>query len=249
MNDLNVSGGERVVVFGATGGIGGALCERLRARGADVVAVARDTDRLVALAERLGVTPVSLDATDLDAVDGCLRDAVSDGPLTGVANCVGSILIKPAARTSAAEWQQVLAQNLTTAFAVTRAAGARMRAGGSVVLVASAAGRLGLSNHEGVAAAKAGVIGLALSAAASHARRGLRVNVVAPGLVDTPMSAPFTRDERVREASAKMHPLGRIGQPGDVASAIAWLLHPENSWITGQVLGVDGGLASVRPPA
>jgi 3-oxoacyl-[acyl-carrier protein] reductase len=122
-----------------------------------------------------------------------------------------------------------------------------MQAGGSIVLSSSAAARVGLANHEAIAAAKAGVIGLMLSAAASYAPRGIRVNCVAPGLVRTPLTARTTANEASLAASTGMHALGRIGEPEDVAAAIAWLLDPAQGWVTGQVIGVDGGLATVRP--
>jgi len=86
-----------------------------------------------------------------------------------------------------------------------------------------------------------------LSAAASYAARGIRVNCVAPGLVRTPLTARLTNNESSLKSSLAMHALGRLGEPGDVVRAIAWLLSPEQSWVTGQVLGIDGGLASVRP--
>jgi NAD(P)-dependent dehydrogenase (short-subunit alcohol dehydrogenase family) len=122
-----------------------------------------------------------------------------------------------------------------------------MNSGGAIVLVSSAAARVGLANHEAIAAAKAGIIGLTLAAAASYAARGIRVNCVAPGLTETPLTARITANEASRKASEAMHALGRIGRPEEIASAMAWLLDPENSWVTGQVIGVDGGLASVRP--
>ena len=114
------------------------------------------------------------------------------------------------------------------------------------MLVSSVAARIGLANHEAIAAAKAGIIGLTLAAAASYAERGIRVNCVAPGLVRTPLTARLTATEAALKVSAAMHPLGRIGEPGDVAAAIAWLLDPQQSWITGQVLGIDGGLATIQ---
>jgi len=118
--------------------------------------------------------------------------------------------------------------------------------GGSIVLLSSAAARVGLANHEAIAAAKAGVTGLALSAAASYASRGIRVNVVSPGLVRTPLSESLTRSEATERASIAMHPMGRLGEPEDVARAVTWLLDAEQSWVTGQVLGVDGGLGTLR---
>ena len=168
------------------------------------------------------------------------------GRLDGLANCVGSILLKPAHLTSEEEWDAVVSTNLKSAYAAVRAAARAMTAGGSVVLVSSAAARLGLANHEAIAAAKAGVIGLALSAAATYAPKGIRVNAVAPGLVRTPMTARITGNEAALKASTAMHALGRVGEPEDVASAIAWLLDPAQSWVTGQVIGVDGGLATLR---
>lgn len=164
-----------------------------------------------------------------------------------MAHCVGSLLLKPAHTTSAAEWGQAIAVNLSSAFYVLRAVAPAMRKqGGSIVFVSSAAARIGLANHEAIAAAKDGLIGLALSAAATYGPRGVRVNCVAPGLVDTPLTSSITTNESSLEASRSMHVLGRIGRSDDVASAIHWLLDRKQSWVTGQVIGVDGGLGTVR---
>lgn len=236
------------LVFGATGGIGASLCRRLASHGARLTIAGRDLDKLRILANQLHAYAYPLDATRFDEVDACVGHAVEiHGRLDGIANCVGSLLLKPAHSTSAAEWLSTCATNLTTAFAIVRAgARAMMDAGGSVVLVSSAAARIGFANHEAIAAAKAGVIGLTLSAAATYAARRIRVNCVAPGLVRTPMTERLTSNEVSLKASTSMHPLGRIGEPEDVAAAIEWLLCSEQSWITGQVLGIDGGLGSVR---
>ena len=112
---------------------------------------------------------------------------------------------------------------------------------------AYALGGLELFSREAVAAAKGAVTGLGLSAAASYAGRGLRFNIVAPGLVQTPMTEKVTGRETARRASTDLHPLGRLGEPEDVAAMISLLLDPAQSWVTGQIFGVDGGLSTLRP--
>jgi len=237
------------VVLGAYGGVGEALCRRLVERGARVLAAGRDAQRLAQVSTDVGGEVFALDATRGEEVEACLRRAVEIfGRLDGVANCVGSLLLKPAHATTDQEWSSVLATNLGSAFAVVRAAGLVMAAhGGSVVLVSSAAARIGLANHEAIAAAKAGIEGLALAAAASYAPKGIRVNCVAPGLTRTALTSRLWQNELVAKASANMHALGRIGAPEEIASAIDWLLDPQQAWVTGQVIGVDGGLSRVRP--
>lgn len=235
------------VVIGAAGGIGSAVTRRLAAHGHRVLAAGRSADRLEALAAQTGAKPFVLDATRPSEVHASLAAALDQfGRLDGVANCVGSLLLKPAHLTSEEEFASTLATNLGSAFAVVQAAARLMKHGGSVVLVSSAAARLGLPYHEAIAAAKAGIIGLVLSAAATYASQGLRINCVAPGLVDTPLTARITGNAQAAKASIAMHALGRFGSPDEVASAIAWFLAAEQSWVTGQVLGVDGGLASAR---
>jgi NAD(P)-dependent dehydrogenase (short-subunit alcohol dehydrogenase family) len=244
-----VSDAPVTLVIGATGAAGRALTHRLRDRGATVVAAARDEDALAALADDTGVEVRPVDARDVDAVGGLVEAVVADhGRLDAAANLAGSVLLKPAHTTSAAEFEDTVASNLTTAFALVRAAAPAMRRqGGSIVLVASAAAQTGIANHEAIAAAKGGVIGLTRSAAATYGPRGVRVNAVAPGLVDSAMTASIVGDERQAEASRAMHVLGRLGTGDDVAAAVDFLLDPANDWVTGQVLGVDGGLGQVRP--
>lgn len=236
------------VILGASGGIGSCFARRLSASGARLMLAGRDGAKLATLAGELDSMSCNIDATAFEDVERCLEEAeCRGGSIGGVVNCVGSILLKPAHLTTKAELDDTLATNLHTAFATVRAAAAKMRrSGGSVVLMSSAAARIGLANHEAIAAAKAGVIGLALSAAATYAVRGIRVNVVAPGLVDTPMSERITSNESSLRASIAMHPLGRIGTADEVAATIEWLLSPESCWITGQVIGVDGGLGSLK---
>jgi NAD(P)-dependent dehydrogenase (short-subunit alcohol dehydrogenase family) len=235
-------------IVGAAGGIGARLCAQLHQQGARLALAGRSAEPLEALAAAVDGLPIPLDARDFAATAAAAEQARSYfGRLDGVVNLAGSILLKAAHQTSATEWEQVLAANLTTAFSVLRAAAPILsRGGGSVVLVSSAAARIGLPNHEAVAAAKAGVLGLARSAAATYASRGVRVNVVSPGLVRTPLAARIVDHEPSLRASAAMHALGRIGEPEEVARMIAFLLAPEQGWITGQEFGVDGGLGTLR---
>jgi len=236
------------VVLGAYGGVGEALCRRLVGRGARLLLAGRDPERLARLAAEVGGEAFTLDATQPGQVEACLRRAAEAfGRIDGVANCVGSILLKPAHAITDQEWSAMLATNLGSAFAAVRAAGLVMaEQGGSVVLVSAAAARIGLANHEAISAAKAGIEGLALAAAATYAAKGIRVNCVAPGLTRTPLTARLWQNDAVAKASAGMHALGRIGTPEEVASAIDWLLDSEQAWVTGQVIGVDGGLSRVR---
>ena len=237
-----------IVIFGAYGGIGSCLARRLARTGARLVLAGSDAARLEPLATELNGLPIVTDATDFEQVEQCFAKAKEwGGQVDGAANCVGSILLKPAHLTSRQEWEDTLLKNLTSAFAVVRGAATVMREnGGSIVLFASAAGEVGMPSHDAIAAAKAGVAGLARSAAATYAPQGIRVNAVAPGLVDTPLAARITGNETSLRASVAMHPLGRIGTPDDIAVAAEWLLGDGSSWVTGQTIGVDGGLAKLK---
>lgn len=234
----------KIIVIGGSGGIGSAVARRLALRGVQLLLLGRTEGSLAAVAGEIGASAQTVDARDPEALE---RAVAAFSPIDGIVNCAGSILLKPAHLTSAAEWRDTIETNLTTAYATVRAGVKAMNhSGGSIVLCSTAAARTGLAHHEAIAAAKAGVIGLTLSAAATYGPRNIRVNCVAPGLVDTPLASRITSSEAALKMSQGMHALGRIGKPDDVASAIAWLLDPENAWITGQVIGVDGGLGTVR---
>jgi NAD(P)-dependent dehydrogenase (short-subunit alcohol dehydrogenase family) len=238
------------LIAGGTGGIGSEVARRLRVAGADIVLAARDRTRLEACAREIGARAVTMDATDPEAVSGAFDTALDGGgQLAGVVNCVGTILLKPAHLTSDQEWLETLQTNLTSCFLLLREAVRRMMPGrcGSIVFCSTVAAQRGLVNHEAIAAAKAGVEGLTRSAASTYARYKIRVNCVAPGLVRTPLSQAITGNEAAMKVSLAMHPLGRAGDPADIASAICWLLSSEQGWVTGQVLHVDGGMSTVQP--
>lgn len=246
--------GQIVFIAGGTGGIGSALARNLVARGDSVLLFARGEDRLHALAGELGEAALAVagDARSSGDLERAVAAGVERfGRLDGLAHCVGSILLKPLHLLTEAEFLGALDINLVSAFHACRAVLGPLRSqgdGGSVVLVSTVAARQGLTSHEAIAAAKAGVEGLVRSAAISYARNGIRFNAVAPGLTDTPLAAPLLRNDASRAVSEAMHPLNRLGRPEDIAAAIAFLLGPESSWVTGQVWGVDGGLGAGQPP-
>ena len=238
------------VVLGASGGIGTSISKKLAARGASLVLAARGKDDLDRIASETGGTAYIMDARRYEEVEATVQFATDTyGRLDGIVNCVGSILLKPAHLTSVDEFRETMALNLDTAFFAVKAAVRPMfKRGGSIVLCASAVARTGLANHEAIAAAKAGIVGLVQSAAATYASRNIRVNCIAPGLVQTKMSERLTATDEARKQSERMHALGRLGNPEDVSEAMDWLLDERRSgWVTGQTIGIDGGLGTIRP--
>lgn len=235
------------IVIGASGGIGSAIARNLAEDGARLILAGRSLERLQPLADELNASAKVVEASDFAAVEALVAQAAAEyDRVAGIVNAVGSILLKPAHLTSEAELAETLRLNVQTAFAAIRAAGKVMTDGGSVLLFASSASEVGLPNHEAIAAAKGAVAGMVRSAAATYANRRLRVNALAPGLVDTPLSARITGNPKSLEMSVSMHPLGRIGRPEDLVPAARWLLDPASDWVTGQVIAVDGGMARVR---
>jgi NAD(P)-dependent dehydrogenase (short-subunit alcohol dehydrogenase family) len=240
-----------VLVFGATGGIGAALSRRLRARGGTPFLAARDPGRLEALASELGGAPFRpVDVTDAAALRAAVAAA---GPtLAGLAFCVGSIPLKPLARATEADFLDAFRLNTVAAAMAVQAAAPALAAGGreggappGVVLFSSIAARAGFPNHAAVAAAKAGVEGLALALAAELAP-AVRVNCVAPSLTRTRIAEPLTKSPQMAEAIAKLHPIPRLGEGEDPAALADFLLSEAAGWITGQVVGVDGGRSTLR---
>lgn len=246
---MNMLNSQRIAILGATGSIGSALARRLRRNGHPLLLVGRNLDKLQALGDELGQEYLVLASDSTQRVEELLREnAERFGGYSGLVNCIGSVLLKPAHATSDEEFRETVETNLWTAFATVRAGAKLLREhGGSIVLFASAAAEIGIQNHEAIAAAKAGVIGLARSAAATYASWNIRVNAISPGLVRTNLTRRIWQNENSAVASTALHALGRLGEPEHIASLAAWLLNSENDWITGQVIGVDGGLGHVLP--
>ncbi len=242
-----VMGDQAFVVLGGGGSIGSAVVRRLCSSGAKIIVGARNVAQAKESLAGCDCIFAEVQAENSSSIESAVQLALTEfGSVTGVVNCIGSVLLKPAHLTTDDEWAQTITTNLTSSFSLVRAAAKAMRqSGGSIVLVSSAAAQIGLANHEAIAAAKAGIIGLTLSSAATYASRNIRVNAVAPGLVKSTMTKKLWETADAASMSSQMHALGRLGEPDEVASAIEWLLSPSNGWVTGQVLAIDGGLSSV----
>jgi len=238
------------LVLGATGSIGSAVARRLHAAGETIFLAARNPEKLQTLAAELDAGSIVVEATDSASVDAAVAAAVAHcGRLDGAFNGVGSLLLKAAHHTRDEEFATMMATHVNSSFYLLRACVRAMEAGGSIVLVSSAASQIGLANHDAIAAAKGAIDALAVGAAATYAARGIRVNAVAPGLVRSGITERIFASEQALKTSLAMHPLGRAGEADDVARAVVFFLDGANSWITGQVLGVDGGLAALKTRA
>lgn len=238
-----------ILVTGASGGIGSALCQQLTASGHTVVAASRQIDRLDAVTAAHKIEGDCTTAEGAVAIIEAATAATGEAP-SGLAHCLGNTLLTPLHRTRAAAWTETMRVNLDSSFHILHAwinARLPLKQGGSAVFASSVVARIGVANHEAIAAAKGGIEALVRSAAATYAAQGLRFNVVAPGLTDTPLTAPLLKSEAFREAATKQYPLAGLQSADDVAAAMSWLLGAQSHRITGQVIPVDGGFTAVRP--
>ena len=230
---------KKYIIFGATGGMGCAIARSLVQDGHLVHLVARDTNAVATLAGELQATFSVCDVTDHDQVRQSVADA---GPsIDGLVYAVGSIVLKPLKATTPEALHNALATNATGALIAIQAAEQALKAAhGSVLLFSTVAVGQGFANHGIVSMVKGAVEGLTRALAAELAPK-VRVNAIAPSLSDTAMAAPLLANEAMRTSLAKVHPLGRLGDPSDVVGIARVLLGEQGSWITGQIIGVDGG--------
>lgn len=226
---------KQIAVVGGTSGIGASVLE-LIGDSATVYNISRG--------EAAGSTNIQLDVTsNFEKIEG-LPDE-----LHGLVYCPGSINLRPFQSLKPEDYQKDFEINVLGAVKVIKASlkSLKKSKNASIVLFSTVAVSQGMSFHASVAASKGAVEGLVRSLAAEFAKSGIRVNAIAPSLTDTPMAEALLSSDEKRKASDDRHPLGRIGKPEDLAYAVRYLLYDQSSWMTGQVIHLDGGMSAIRP--
>ncbi len=239
---------KRALVTGASGAIGGAIARHLHAQGASVVLSGTRRDALESLASELGANAhvAPCDLSDADAVGGLIATAAeAAGGVDILVNNAGLTRDNLALRIKDADWQAVLNVNLTAAFRLSRDVLRPMmkQRWGRIINITSIVGVTGNAGQANYAASKAGMIGMAKSLAQEVATRGITVNCVAPGFIETPMTDALAADQK--EKLTQAIPAGRLGTASDVAGCVAFLASSEAAYITGQTLHVNGGMAMI----
>lgn len=223
---------KNILLVGGTSGIGKACADLLRKEGANLFLYSKSGD---------GTTKLNIES-DFSEIPG-LPEVID-----GVVYCPGTINLKPFHRLSIADFQQEMEVNFFGAVRILQAClkGLKKSSGASVVLYSTVAVQTGMGFHAGIASAKGAVEGLTRSLAAEWAPSKIRVNAIAPSLTDTPLASALLSTPERKEASDKRHPLGRIGTSGDIAEATLFLLSSKSSWMTGQILHLDGGMSNLK---
>jgi 3-oxoacyl-[acyl-carrier protein] reductase len=239
--------GRTALVTGASGGIGAAIARQLHGQGATVVLAGRRRDALAALADALGErTRVAVaELAEPQAAEQLIAAADAGGGVDVLINNAGLTRDNLALRMKDEDWQTVLDVNLSAGFRLIRAAlrGMMRRRWGRIVNVTSVVALTGNPGQANYAAAKAGMIGMTKSLAAEVASRGITVNCVAPGFIETPMTHTLSEQQRAR--LLERVPIGRLGGVADVAAAVGYLVSEEAAYVTGQTLHVNGGMAMI----
>ncbi|MDC1277843.1 SDR family oxidoreductase [Pelagibacteraceae bacterium] len=229
---------EKYLIFGATGSVGSSLAEQLKNSGNDIHLVARNENEVKAIAEKLGCSYTVADVLE----DGFIEKVKSDiNDIKGIAYCVGSIDLKPLRMVTEADMNKCMKLNLYSAIEAIKGFQESLKKNkGSVVLFSTVAAQRGFTNHTIIASAKAAVEGLTVTLAAEFAPN-IRVNCIAPSLSKSKIAEPMLKNPAIAEGIAKAHPLKRLGEGKDSAALAKFLITEDSSWVTGQVIAVDGG--------
>ena len=229
---------EKYLIFGATGSVGSSLAEQLKNSGNDIHLVARNESEVKAIAEKLDCSYTVTDVLE----DGFIEKIKSDiNEIKGIAYCVGSIDLKPLRMVTEADMNKCMKLNLYSAIEAIKGYQEILKKNkGSVVLFSTVAAQRGFTNHTIIASAKAAVEGLTVTLAAEFAPN-IRVNCVAPSLSKSKIAEPMLKNAAIAEGIAKAHPLKRLGEGKDSAALAKFLITEDSSWVTGQVIAVDGG--------
>ena len=235
---------KKYIIFGATGSIGSNLAELLYDNKLECHLVSRNEDELKKISSKLNFKYSVSDVLNLNFIDDLKRDLKGD-EILGIAYCVGSIDIKPFKLTKANDFVSSYVLNLVAVTEIIKGFQESLEKNqGSVVLFSTVAARKGFANHSIISSAKSGVEGLTVSLAAELAPK-IRVNCIAPSLTKSKIANAVIKNSKIEENIAKMHPLKRIGEGIDSANLANFLLSKNSSWITGQIIGVDGGRGSI----
>ena len=229
---------EKYLIFGATGSVGSSLAEQLTNSGNDIHLVARNESEVKVIAEKLSCSYTVADVLE----DGFIEKVKSDiNEIKGIAYCVGSIDLKPLKMVTEFDMNKCMKLNLYSAIESIKGFQESLKKNkGSIVLFSTVAAQRGFTNHAIIASAKAAVEGLSVTLAAEFAPH-IRVNCIAPSLSKSKIAEPMLKNPAVAEGIAKAHPLKRLGEGKDSAALAKFLITEDSSWITGQVIAVDGG--------
>ena len=229
---------EKYLIFGQIGYIGSILDQKLKNSGYDIHLIARNESEVSSIADKLGCTYTVADVLENGFIEKVKKD-IND--IKGIAYCVGSIDLKPLKMVNEQDFNKCMKLNLYTAVEVIKGYQESLKKNkGSIVLFSTVAAQRGFTNHSIIASTKAAVEGLTVSLAAEFAPN-IRVNCVAPSLTKSKIAEPMLKNIAIAEGIAKAHPLKRLGEGKDSASLAKFLITEDSSWVTGQIIAVDGG--------
>ena len=239
-----------IIILGGSGGIGSCLTHELSKNHNLYISSTNDgkLTNILSDLKKYNVSGEKFSYTNFESMELFLNNAKSYlGEIDCIINCIGSLLLKPPHVTKEAELENVFKANVFSCFSVLKHGFKFLKQkGGSVIFFSSAASKVGLRNHESISAAKAAVSSIALSAASTYSNYNIRVNVIAPGLVETPLTSKITNNATSLEYSKKLHGLNKIGKPENFIPIVKALIDKKSDWISGQTFLIDGGLSNLK---